>query len=166
MAPYLPFGGLCCWSSGITFLSLSGILSSPWSPLASLPPELEVPLPLRLGFTELPVVGAVPGVAELAAGSPLTAPRPLAPPDCAKAVPEQSTIAATTAGFMTFMGKSLRCGIKAGGRLWFLDSGVGSGGRLTPRFFDYRPERLLAGRVIALGLRSVSSICCGIMLRA
>jgi hypothetical protein len=37
--------------------------------LASLPPEVEVPLPLRLGFIELPVVGEVPGVAELAAGS-------------------------------------------------------------------------------------------------
>jgi hypothetical protein len=32
--------------------------------LASLPPEVDVPLPLRLGFIELPVVGEVPGVAE------------------------------------------------------------------------------------------------------
>lgn len=42
---------------------LSGILSRPWSPLASLPPELEIPLPLLL----MPVV---PGFDELAAGSP------------------------------------------------------------------------------------------------
>jgi hypothetical protein len=28
---------------------LSGILSRPWSPLASEPPEVEVPLPLLLG---------------------------------------------------------------------------------------------------------------------
>ncbi|MBV9459068.1 MAG: hypothetical protein JO141_16315 [Bradyrhizobium sp.] len=94
-------------------MSLSGILSKPWSPLASLPPELDVPLPLRLGFMALPVVGDVPGVAELAAGSPLTAPLPLAPPDWAKAAPEQSTTAVTTAGFKTFMTKSLTCGIKA-----------------------------------------------------
>jgi hypothetical protein len=49
--------------------------------LASLPPEVEVPL--RLGFIELPVVGDVPGVAELAAGSPDVEPLPLAPPLCA-----------------------------------------------------------------------------------
>jgi hypothetical protein len=48
--------------------------------LASLPPEVDVPLPLRLGFIELPVVGAVPGVAELAAGSPIVDPRPLGAP--------------------------------------------------------------------------------------
>jgi hypothetical protein len=54
--------------------------------LASLPPEVDVPLPLRLGFIELPVVGEVPGVAELAAGSPVVDPRPLgAPAICAKA---------------------------------------------------------------------------------
>ena len=82
---HLPLGGLRCRSSGITLLSLSGILSRPWSPLASLPPELDVSLPLRLGFMALPVVGEVPGVAELAAGSPRTAPLPLAPPDWAKA---------------------------------------------------------------------------------
>ena len=40
-------------------------------------PEVEVPLPLRLGFIELPVIGEVPGVAELAAGSPVAEPRPL-----------------------------------------------------------------------------------------
>jgi len=71
--------------------------------LASLPPELDVPLPLEFDFTALPVVGDDPGVAELAAGSPVTAPRPLAPLDCAKAVPAQSMTAATTAGFINFM---------------------------------------------------------------
>jgi hypothetical protein len=45
--------------------------------LASLPPDVDVPLPLRLDFIELPVVGDVPGVAELAAGSPEVEPRPL-----------------------------------------------------------------------------------------
>jgi hypothetical protein len=53
--------------------------------LASLPPEVDVPLPLGLGFVELPVVGDVPGVAELAAGSPVVDPRPLGAPPCAHA---------------------------------------------------------------------------------
>jgi len=44
-----------------------------------------VPLPLGLGFVELPVVGDVPGVAELAAGSPVVDPRPLGAPPCAHA---------------------------------------------------------------------------------
>src|SRR4051794_12795412 len=39
---------------------LSGILSRPWSPLSSLPPEVEVPLPLGLDLAELPVVDDVP----------------------------------------------------------------------------------------------------------
>jgi hypothetical protein len=78
--------------------------------LASLPPELDVPLPLGVDLTALPVVGDDLGVAELAAGSPVTAPRPLGPPDCAKAAPEQSTTAAITAGFMTFMARSLSFG--------------------------------------------------------
>jgi hypothetical protein len=65
---------------GRTVLSLSGILSRPSSPLSSRPPEVDVPLPLRLGFIALPVVGALPGVAELAAGSPLVDPRPLGAP--------------------------------------------------------------------------------------
>jgi hypothetical protein len=52
--------------------------------LASLPPEVDVPLPLRLGFIAFPVVlGEVPGVAELAAGSPVVDPRPLGMPLCA-----------------------------------------------------------------------------------
>jgi hypothetical protein len=71
---------LFCWSNGLTPWLLSGILSLPWSPLASLPPEVELPLPLRLGFIALPVVGDVPGVAELAAGSPIVEPRPLGAP--------------------------------------------------------------------------------------
>jgi len=68
----------------MTFLSLSGMLSLPWSPLSSRPPELDVPLPLGL-LRAAPVVGAVPGVAELAAGSPVTDPRPLGAPFSAKA---------------------------------------------------------------------------------
>jgi hypothetical protein len=39
-----------------------------------------VPLPLGLACIELPVVGDVPGVAELAAGSPVVEPRPLGAP--------------------------------------------------------------------------------------
>jgi protease I len=41
---------------------------------------VDVPLPLGLAFIELPTVGDVPGVAELAAGSPMVDPRPLGPP--------------------------------------------------------------------------------------
>jgi hypothetical protein len=52
-------------------LAVSGILSLPWSPLASLPPDVDVPLLILLGFMELPVVGDVEGFAELDAGSPL-----------------------------------------------------------------------------------------------
>jgi hypothetical protein len=44
--------GLFCWSSGLTLWLLSGILSLPWSPLASLPPDVDVPLPLGLAFIE------------------------------------------------------------------------------------------------------------------
>jgi hypothetical protein len=54
-----------------------------------------VPLPLRLGCIELPVVGELPGVAELAAGSPVVEPRPLGVPLCALAkVPERIRAAA------------------------------------------------------------------------
>src|SRR3954451_20707019 len=56
---------------------LSGILSRPWSPLSSLPPEVEVPLPLGLDLMELPVVDEV--VAVLAAGSPVIELRALEP---------------------------------------------------------------------------------------
>jgi hypothetical protein len=75
---------------GRTSLLLSGILSRPWSPLSSLPPDVEVPLPLGFDFIELPLVGEVPGVAELAAGSPVVAPRPLGAPACAKCMPDNS----------------------------------------------------------------------------
>ena|SRR5258707_3322040 len=47
---------------------LSGTLSRPWSPLSSLPPEVELPLPLLLEF--IPVVSPLE-LAELAAGSPV-----------------------------------------------------------------------------------------------
>jgi hypothetical protein len=96
--------GIVCSVSGLTFLLLPGILSLPWSELASLPPELDVPLPLGPAFIPLPVVGEVPGVAELAAGSPVVAPRPLGTWVWALATPAESTKAATraTAGwFMT-----------------------------------------------------------------
>jgi hypothetical protein len=52
--PRVHFAGLCCWSSGITDWLLSGMVSRPWSPLASRPPDVEVPLPLRFGA--IPVV--------------------------------------------------------------------------------------------------------------
>jgi hypothetical protein len=61
------FSGLCCLSSGITDLLLLGIVSRPWSPLASLPPDVDVPLPLLFGA--IPVVSEEPfELAELAAG--------------------------------------------------------------------------------------------------
>jgi hypothetical protein len=71
--------------------------------LASLPPEVEVPLPLVLGFIELPVVGELPGVAELAAGSPVVEPRPVGAPLCAYAKPAESVQAAAKAMVASFM---------------------------------------------------------------
>ena len=67
---------------GFTDLSLSGILSLPWSPLSSLPPDVEVPLPLLFG-----AILVVSGLAfwELAAGSPVAEPWPLGPPVWAEA---------------------------------------------------------------------------------
>jgi hypothetical protein len=65
-----------------------------------------VPLPLRLGFMELPVVGDVPGVAELAAGSPVVEPRPLGGPLCANAkLPASVRVAAnrTVVSFMVML---------------------------------------------------------------
>jgi hypothetical protein len=76
---------------GLTPWLLSGILSLPWSRLSSLPPDVDVPLPLGLGCIELPVVGEVPGVAELAAGSPVVDPRPLGAP-CASSIPDSSAL--------------------------------------------------------------------------
>jgi hypothetical protein len=76
--------------------------------LASLPPEVDVPLPLRLGFIELPVVGAAPGVAELAAGSPVVDPRPFgAPAVCAKASALENARADATAVVKSFITASL-----------------------------------------------------------
>ena len=72
--------------AGRTDMSLSGILSRPWSLLSSRPPDVELPLPLA--FDDEPVVplGAARGFAELAAGSPVVEPRALGPPLCASAV--------------------------------------------------------------------------------
>jgi hypothetical protein len=66
-------------------------LSLPWSPLSSLPPEVEVPLPLLLGL--------IPdrfGLAfwELAAGSPAVAPWPDALPWAYTDVPDRRRIVA------------------------------------------------------------------------
>ncbi|WP_456633674.1 hypothetical protein [Bradyrhizobium sp. USDA 10063] len=83
---------------------VSGILSLPSSPLSSRPPEVDVPLPLRLGLVALPVVGAEPGVAELAAGSPVVDPRPLgAPPACASASVEHSVTPKANAVRVSFI---------------------------------------------------------------
>jgi hypothetical protein len=55
-----------------------GIWSRPASPLASLPPELDVPLPLREELSVVaPEFGAVEGFAQLATRSPVAEPRPL-----------------------------------------------------------------------------------------
>jgi len=75
-------------------------LSLPWSPVASLPPEVDVPLPLRVGVMELPVVGDELGLAELAAGSPVVDPAPLGAPLCAYAKePHSASAAASAIGF-------------------------------------------------------------------
>jgi hypothetical protein len=100
--------GLFCLSNGRTPWLLSGILSLPWSPLASLPPEVDVPLPLGLGFIELPVVGEEPGVAELAAGSPIVEPRPLGAPLWAKADAPNNANAAANAIVGSFMAVPFR----------------------------------------------------------
>jgi hypothetical protein len=100
--PYI-LSGLFCLLSGLTPGLLSGILSLPWSPLASLPPDVDVPLPLRLGLIELPVVGDVLGVAELAAGSPVVEPRPLGAPPCACAKVLESASAAASEIAESFM---------------------------------------------------------------
>jgi hypothetical protein len=71
--------------------------------LASLPPELEVPLPLGFDLIELPVVEDVPGVAELAAGSPVVEPRPLGVPFCAYARVPASASADASAMVVSFM---------------------------------------------------------------
>jgi hypothetical protein len=86
--PYILLGLLFGWIS----LLLSGTLARPLSPLSSLPPDVEVPLPLGLDFIELPVVWEAPGVAELPAGSPVVAPRPLSAPACAKCIPDDADV--------------------------------------------------------------------------
>jgi hypothetical protein len=64
---------------------------------------VDVPLPLGLGFIELPMVGDVPGVAELAAGSPVVELRPLGAPPCACAKVLESTSAAASEIAVSFM---------------------------------------------------------------
>lgn len=91
----------------MAFRSEFGILSRPASPLASLPPELEVPLPL-VDRAELPVVvpefGDADRFAELAAGSPVAEPRPRAP-SCAWTRASEAKRAAHTIT-VDFMGPS------------------------------------------------------------
>ena len=72
-----------------------------WSSLASLPPEVEVPLPL--GVTELPVVGDELELAELAAGSPIVDPAPLGAPLCAYAKEPHGARAVASAIAASFM---------------------------------------------------------------
>jgi len=64
---------------------------------------VDVPLPLRLGVIELPVVGDELGLAELAAGSPVVDPAPLGAPLCAFAKEPHSGSAAANAIVMSFM---------------------------------------------------------------
>jgi hypothetical protein len=71
--------------------------------VSSLPPEVEVPLPLGLACIELPVVGDVPGLAELAAGSPVVEPRPLGAPLWAYAKILKSASAPATAIVVSLM---------------------------------------------------------------
>ena len=71
--------------AGLTDISLSGILSLPWSLLSARPPEVELPLPLGPDAAPVVPLGAALGFSELAAGSPVVEPRPLGPPLCASA---------------------------------------------------------------------------------
>ena len=63
---------------------LSGILSRPPSMLWSLPPDVDVPLPLIDEVEPVVAGGSALGLDVLAAGSPVMDPRPLGLP-CAKA---------------------------------------------------------------------------------
>jgi hypothetical protein len=74
--------------------------------LASLPPEVDVPLPLGLEFIELPVVGDALGVAELAAGSPVTEPLPVGVPFWAYAALPASVSTSATGMVVNFMARS------------------------------------------------------------
>ena len=71
---------------GLTVALLSGILSRPPSIFSSLPPDVDVPLPLAEELEPTVGAGSALGFALLAAGSPLVEPRPLGLP-CAKANP-------------------------------------------------------------------------------
>ena len=62
-----------------------------------------MPLPLGLACIELPVVGDVAGVAELAAGSPVVEPRPLGAPLWAYAKVHKSASAPATAIVVSLM---------------------------------------------------------------
>jgi hypothetical protein len=73
--------------------------------LSSRPPELDVPLPLGFDPVVL-VVGAALGLAELAAGSPVIDPRPLAVPLCAIAAVLPSTITVATSPVVKFIVES------------------------------------------------------------
>jgi hypothetical protein len=97
--------------AGFTDISLSGILSRPWSRFSSLPPEVDVPLPLGFDPFEAPLVapGAALGLAELAAGSPAVEPRPLGPPLWAKATEQPATTAIMTIA-TRFISKLPGCG--------------------------------------------------------
>jgi len=59
---------------------LSGIVSRPPSILSSLPPDVEVPLPLREELEPVVLLGSALGLDVLAAGSPVVEPRPLGLP--------------------------------------------------------------------------------------
>jgi hypothetical protein len=78
--------------------------------LASLPPDVDVPLPLGFALVELPVVapvfGEADGVAELAAGSPDIEPRPLGAPCAWAKVPEKARKAESKIT-VYFMGRAL-----------------------------------------------------------
>jgi hypothetical protein len=77
--------------AGFTAELLPGILSRPWSPLSSLPPEVDVPLPLFVGL--MPDLSGL-AFCELAAGSPVVAPLPVALPCADTAVPDRTRTAA------------------------------------------------------------------------
>jgi len=64
---------------------------------------VDVPLPLRLGVVELPVVGDELGLADLVAGSPVVDPAPLGAPLCAYASAPQMAKAAASAIGVSFM---------------------------------------------------------------
>ncbi|RXH03084.1 hypothetical protein EAS61_00995 [Bradyrhizobium zhanjiangense] len=103
-----------------------------------MPPEVEVPLPLGFDRVAVPVVdGSARGVAELAAGSPVTAPRPLGAPPCAKADPASNTT--TIAANPVFIcALPVLCGLTAG----LLLRSARSGPRGTDQCGPPRPNSL------------------------